>query len=156
MLQFFFFPLSRPYFLFSESRLLFLSKNFSVTSVFGFQLLFRLVIPIESWKNNAPRYCYANISLNMNNCLNRSRDSKLLKCIVRRETRDSCKWHWDNESVRARPPTRFENLNCSTFEPRDLCTNVHVIEVGNYDMTQANRLNLMTSTKNTASNLEKH
>lgn len=59
-------------FLFSEARLLFLSKiSLLSASAFGFQLLFRLVIPIESRRNNATRYCYANASLNMRIHLNR-------------------------------------------------------------------------------------
>lgn len=40
-------------------------------SAFGFQLLFRLVIPYWDRKNNTTRYCHANISLNTNHCLQR-------------------------------------------------------------------------------------
>lgn len=58
-----------PDFLFSDVCLLFLSRNSSFfASAFDIQLLFRLLIPIQSRRNNAARYCYANISLHTKSC----------------------------------------------------------------------------------------
>ena len=98
MLQFF------SYFLFWETRLLFLSKNsffFSLPhSTSNCYLDF--LIPIESRRNNAARYCYANILLNMNSwCLRHwAEDLTLLK-------------HWDLYRRKERNVVASDSLQTS-------------------------------------------